>query len=602
MKTLRAGPVTMLLEEASGGVRRLSVAGHETVRRIYPTVRDREWNTVPLKIWNLQVQESGDAFRVDYLGRCQQGEIDFAWKGSITGDARGTVVVRMEGQARSAFLRNRIGLCVLHPLRACAGQPATVETPDGGQRRGTFPRYIWPKPPFTRFVKLWHAPAPGLRVRLDFSGDVFEMEDQRNWTDASFKTYPTPVDLPRPAETPRGMLVEQSVTVALEEAAPAPRPAPEPLLQIDTRPGRPLPRVGFGAARTGFALRPREIERLRALRPAHVRVDIQPGATGWEDAFRRGRDEARALGCGLELALHLGEAELLPPLLAEARATIARVLLFQDGAPVVLPARLRAVKEVLAPKLPGVPIGGGSDTHFEALNTGPAPKEWDAACWPATPQVHMHDDLTLVENLEGIAATLESAKLFCGERPLAVTPITLLPRAGPGAPGERGTAPPVDARQWTLLGAAWTVGALKQLALGGAASATFYETAGACGLLDRGPRPVYPLYHVFADLAELSDGRVVGCASSDPLAFDGLAVAHGGRTRILLAHLTEERRRVAVARLPAAVTLKRLNAASLEQACARPEEWRAGPGEVVDVSAGRLELDLEPWEVVRIDA
>ena len=39
------------------------------------------------------------------------------------------------------------------------------------------------------------------RHSLD-TGDVFEMEDQRNWTDASFKTYCTPLRQPFPATRP----------------------------------------------------------------------------------------------------------------------------------------------------------------------------------------------------------------------------------------------------------------------------------------------------------------------------------------------------------------------------------------------------------------
>ncbi len=601
MRTLRAGPVTLLFEEAGGSLRRLSVAGHEIVRRIYPALRDRDWNTVPARIWDVQVRDDGDSFSVQYLGRCAQEEIDFAWKGTITGDSRGTVAFRMEGQARRAFLRNRIGLCILHPLR-CAGQPATVEAPDGGQRRGTFPRYIWPQPPFTNFVKLWHAPAPGLRVRLDLGGEVFEMEDQRNWTDASFKTYSTPVSLPRPVAVPAGLLVDQTATLHLEENAAAPRPALEALLTLDSRPGRAFPRVGFGLARHGFSLRPLEIERLRALRPAHLRVDLRLGAPGWDEVFRRAAEEAAALGCPLELAAHLGAIEPLRDVLKAARPPIARVLLFQEGAPAIQQSLARAAKEVLAPLLPGVPIGGGSDGHFESLNTGQAPKDWDLACWPATPQVHQHDDLTLVENLEGLSATVESARLFCGDRPLAVTPITLLPREGPGAPGPRGSAPAVDDRQWSLVGAAWTLGSLKHLAESGAASVTYYETAGAVGLMDREPRPVYPLYHVFADAAEMPGARVLPCRSSDPLAFDGFALSAGGRTRLLLANLGPEARRVAVAPLPARVVLKRLNPSTVGEATARPEAWRAAPGLDVEVSGRRLDLDLDPWEIVRIDA
>src|SRR3712207_7382130 len=44
--------------------------------------------------------------------------------------------------------------------------------------------------PYTTFFRsLTHEAAPGLRVTCRMEGDTFEMEDQRNWTDASFKTY-----------------------------------------------------------------------------------------------------------------------------------------------------------------------------------------------------------------------------------------------------------------------------------------------------------------------------------------------------------------------------------------------------------------------------
>ena len=204
MRTLRAGPLSLIFEDASGSVRRLSFAGHEAVRRIYPAVRDRHWNTLPIKVWDVEVNAGPDAFTATYLARCTKGEIDFVWKALITGDARGTLTFRLEGQARSDFPRNRAGFCVLHPSRTCAGLPAAVESADGGLRRGTFPRYIYPHPPFTNFNKVWYAPAPGLKVLVTLEGDVFEMEDQRNWTDASFKTYSTPSSVAPPRPPPHG--------------------------------------------------------------------------------------------------------------------------------------------------------------------------------------------------------------------------------------------------------------------------------------------------------------------------------------------------------------------------------------------------------------
>jgi hypothetical protein len=50
-----------------------------------------------------------------------------------------------EGHARSAFLRNRIGLCVLQPIKECAGQRCRIQEGEGSWREDVFPFYISPQ-------------------------------------------------------------------------------------------------------------------------------------------------------------------------------------------------------------------------------------------------------------------------------------------------------------------------------------------------------------------------------------------------------------------------------------------------------------------------
>ena len=45
-------------------------------------------------------------------------------------------------------------------------------------------------------------------------GDAFEMEDQRNWTDASYKTYVRPLALPWGYTLAKGSRHEQSVRLS----------------------------------------------------------------------------------------------------------------------------------------------------------------------------------------------------------------------------------------------------------------------------------------------------------------------------------------------------------------------------------------------------
>ena len=103
----------------------------------------------------------------------------------------------MNGVARSTFLRSRIGLCVLHPVHECSGVKCKVEHAGGVAGVAAFPDQICaqlPIPGFFEMRALSYDVAPDLRAELRFEGDLFETEDQRNWTDASFKTFSTPAN------------------------------------------------------------------------------------------------------------------------------------------------------------------------------------------------------------------------------------------------------------------------------------------------------------------------------------------------------------------------------------------------------------------------
>ena len=65
---------------------------------------------------------------------------------------------------------------------------------------------------------LSHEVLPGLTATVCMEGDTFETEDHRNWTDASYKTYCTPLGKPFPAEVKKGTRIRQAVTLTLSGA------------------------------------------------------------------------------------------------------------------------------------------------------------------------------------------------------------------------------------------------------------------------------------------------------------------------------------------------------------------------------------------------
>ena len=78
---------------------------------------------------------------------------------------------------------------MLHPINSVAGKSLAVTHVDGTVTYARFPKFISPDQPFLNIRALEHRPAAEIRVRIELRGPKFEMEDQRNWGDASFKIY-----------------------------------------------------------------------------------------------------------------------------------------------------------------------------------------------------------------------------------------------------------------------------------------------------------------------------------------------------------------------------------------------------------------------------
>jgi len=648
---LQAGLLSLQFE--AGTLRYIRLGEREVIRQIYMALRDPSWDTIVPVLSDLQINARTDNFEVTFTASHKRGEIDFSWRGHITGDPQGTVRFLMDGVAHRTFQRARIGFCVLHPME-CAGLPVELFKVDGTRERSRFPLAISPHQPFLDLRGMAHEVVPGVLAEVRFEGEIFETEDHRNWTDASFKTYCTPLRLPYPVEVKAGEKVIQSVTLSLHSSqewkegrgrewedhlrshisVSAASPQAKPLtLSIGEAPLGALPRIGLGMASHGQPLRPQEVSRLKALHLSHLRVDLPLTGSEYERRLHQAKVEAEALGVQLEVALFLpdgaevevhGHAPLLDRLkkvLAQIKPPVGTWLIFSTAEKSTTPERLvQCVRPVLTEYAPAAKIGAGTNAYFTEVNREHPPLGViDLVAYSINPQVHAFDDATLVENLVAQRATVESARRFIGDKWLAITPVTLRPRLKPdgsgpepkAAPGE--LPPQVDVRQMSLFGAGWTVGSLKYLAEGGVHSVTYYETTGWRGVMETEqgaplpdkfpsrPGTVFPLYHVFADVSPFADGTVIPVRSSDSLQADALGVRKDGRTRVIVASFNPSSQQVTVTGLPAQAWLRYLDERHAELAMQEPEAFCREKGKEVEIKKGHLELELPPYGLIRLD-
>jgi len=636
---LRAGPLSLIYEESD--LRTVKLGDWEVLRRIYVAIRDRNWGTVLPVLSNVQMDIGEDAFRLSYDVENKEGEIDFFWTGTITGTPQGTITFTMDGIARSTFWRGRIGFCILHPA-ACAGAPCVIEHVDGTTEQADLPTYIradQPVQPFAELQALTHQVAPGVWAQVRFSGDIFEMEDQRNWTDASFKTFCTPLRLPYPVQVEAGTRIVQSVTLSIKDERPqatgpqvvaSPEEAPPVTFSLDTESAtKPLPPIGLGVASHGQPLSEREVARLKALHLHHLRVDLRFSDVNYPAGLSRAATEARALGVPLEIAIFLSdkadeELRQFKRVLAEIKPPVATWLvypakeLFRGGSPVN--EVLTLARQHLADYDPLARFGGGTNADFIFMQRSlPELSLVDVLTFAILPEVHAFDNASVVETLEAQSATVTSALRLAEGLPVVVSPITFKMRQNYYATGPEPVTPPgqlppqVDVRQMSLFGAGWTAGSIKYMAESGAHSVTYFETTGWRGVMEMEsgspvpdqfrslPGSVFPMYHILADVGEFSGGQVVPSKSSDNLKIDGLALRKDGRLRLLVANMSPQPQQVGVHHLSQQVRVRRLDETNAEQAMQSPEGFRAGVGETVQTRDGVLDLSLLPYAVACID-
>jgi hypothetical protein len=299
---------------------------------------------------------------------------------------------------------------------------------------------------------------------------------------------------------------------------------------------------------------------------------------------------------------------------------LRRVLAFSEHELVSSPAVVASVREAARG---AAPVFGGTNLYFAELNRDrPDPASADGFSFSANPQVHASDDRSLTETPASFLDMLRSARGFLADRPIVVSPVTLLPRFNADAPGAGTlglTEPPADERQPSLICASFTALALKYLAAGGAASVTMFETAGDRGVvassvdgagltsvggLELPAGAAFPVCHVLSAWGRWSGRALARVRSSEPLTVDGVACLISDRLEIFLANATAEPREIElnVAWLGPSWTasVRRLDAASVEAG------WDSGRlmgglSDPMEIKGPRAVLELSPFALARVE-
>ena len=215
---IQFGPFVVEIEKDSGQLRYLRAGTTELLRGIYGSVRRSDWGTVLPTISDFQLKRTASSFTCTFTALHEDGDVGFEWNGTIeailTDATSATLLFQMNGRGLREFKTNRTGLCVLQP-RSLQGQRVEVEHPDRECEIGQFPANVNPNNPYTDIKSLMYEAPDGSSLRTEFIGEEFEMEDQRNWSDPSFKTYCRPQKRGTPYTVQKEVPIRQSVKLTI---------------------------------------------------------------------------------------------------------------------------------------------------------------------------------------------------------------------------------------------------------------------------------------------------------------------------------------------------------------------------------------------------
>ena len=555
-QTLRAGDLT--LDYAEGKVRYVKFGSTELVRGMYFAVRDADWGTLPLRCQpeRLEWQDRGFTltFKADSL---ESDEALVAWECSIQGDASNRITFAITGTFLCAYASNRAGFCLLHPLKQLVGQSFEVITPPGQRQSGTFPRLIAPHQPATDIAGLDWTTANGIGCRLVFEGDVFEMEDQRNWTDASFKTYCTPLKNGWPKTYRKGDTIRQKIVfqmLSYEQKSTA-ESQPTNSVSYDTSIRFPWP--GIGSRIPNGPLENLNPEKIAALPLSLLRADVAWGGSAWETHLKAAIDYAEKCRKPLHLVLHYVQGELTALVDALHRhcqhTDLAALSVVQKDRIAVAPELIQRAHQLIRTSFPLVKTGAGTQYLFTQFNRHRPPpgQRADFVFFGNNPQVHAFDNQSIIETIEGQAETLNSAKSIAPGLPIHVSPIALHAPFSPDKLPKNDRvrdaldydfAP--DPRQGSLFAAGWVLGVLSTLAAEGAGHLDLFETEGARGLII--DQKITPTFALLDRILKQKPEYVFFSQSSNPLNFSSLGIHTKNGPYLYVANHTAERLLLAV--------------------------------------------------------
>lgn len=479
------------LDLAREAIRNIKFEGVQLIDLLYTAIRPLDWSTLKADEYSVDVQIVGDDCVIT---------ITEVFAGALTAQAKitlssnNTFSVEYELKGLTEYQVSRWGVCFclntadwMRASVVSSGNTYSLAQDISPQRvvdgviQGLFPA-----------SDEMHFLAPDKRsLKVVSTGKVLEAEDQRNWTDNTYKIYSGSLSEPFPFLTSAGSIWKQSVNFEVG----VPKSVTTDATKILVKEIEALPSIGLQFNHDSL-LTPDDLEKAFVLLEIdHLRIN-EEALTSQKIATTAANGlilEAALLSSNKDDAL---KAEVLQ--LSERVPAGSRLLVQREGRQVVDAADLPK-NSSLNSYIPG------SDAFLVDLQSNQY-NFGNSVSYSMAPTVHSFDTETIFKTLFTQQESINFAQKYIAPQ-VFISPITFSMRGNPHSGHSRDqrlvyAEPEMALHIRTIEGAAWTLGSIHSLASAGAFSGSWHELFGEYGAIysESGSIKFTPTFHAITAL------------------------------------------------------------------------------------------------------
>ena len=479
------------LDLAREAIRNIRYEGVQIIDLLYTAIRPSDWSTLKSDEYAADLRISGNDYEITITESFTSALVATT---KVILSAGNTFSVEYELKGLAEYSVNRWGICFCLDTADWMGASVLSSGNSYSLLRDISPQRVvdgvvqglFPESHEMQFIA-----ADQRCLKVVSNGKVLEAEDQRNWTDNTYKIYSGSLKEPRPFTTSPGSSWKQKVN--FEVGVPKQNSA-DPT-KILVREIEALPSIGL-QFNSDPLLTPDDLEKaLVLLEIDHLRVNA-------ESLTPQKIATTASNGLILETALlssnqnEILKAEVVQ--LSERVPAGSRLLIQREGREVVEAADLPK-NESLNTYIPGTDAYL-VDLHREKFEFT------NSVSYSITPTVHSTDTETIFKTLSTQKESIEFAQKYLAPQ-VFVSPITFSTRGNPETGHSRDQRINFADRDSamhirTIEGAAWTLGSIHAVASAGAFSGSWHELFGEHGIIysQSGAIKFSPVFHAISAL------------------------------------------------------------------------------------------------------